>query len=390
MFHVKRRRVRRLAPLAFVMLLVLPLLAACGLTDEPDGWAAPVPLPAGDAASAVVVIAAGTGELVAVDLDSLRVRWRFPDDDDRFPGLLDEVKVGGFYGTPARLGADELVVGTYDDGKVYAVRSDGSSARLLFDTEARVVAGAVVDGATVYIADTDGRVHAVDSENPDRTRLLTEIDQEVWGTPVLADSDRHGRLLLVAALDGTLRAIRVEDGGEAWRFEAGAGLAGSAVVADGWVYIGGMDRAFYALDIETGDQLWRNEGANWFWSAAVVEGGTVYVADLDGFVWAWEAKSGEPLWSQPYRSDGQIRARPVLLPDGTALVVVTRDGRIHAIDPRSGARLRRSLKESAKVIEKVYADPLLREGVLLISNDDGELFRVRVGDFNTERLYRDS
>ena len=122
----------------------------------------------------------------------------------------------------------------------------------------------------------------------------------------------------------------------------------------------------------------------------MVEGGTVYVADLDGFVWAWEAKSGEPLWSQPYRSDGQIRARTVLLPDGTALVVVTRDGRIHAIDPRSGTRLRRSLKESAKVIEKVYADPLLREGVLLISNDDGELFRVRVGDFNTERLYRDS
>ena len=81
------------------------------------------------------------GRLSAIDLDRANpVVWMFPgaaagqapaqDDERPFPGLDEQVEAQGFYGAPAVIGADaeEIVVADHNEGIVYAIQRDGSSA----------------------------------------------------------------------------------------------------------------------------------------------------------------------------------------------------------------------------------------------------------------------
>ena len=405
MFHVQPARPHHPAPrarrwLIVPLLLALPLLAACGVSNNPDGWAGPIALD-GEEGEDVVVTRAGRDQLIAVDLasrsavlgDIVTVRWEFPDPDERFPGLTAQVDTSGFYGAPAFLGPEqeEIVFSDYDAGIVYALRTDGSSARVLFDTEDRVLAGILVDGSRIYIATTDERIYAIDAENPPQNPaeiperggwVSQAVVGEVWGTPALADSARHGRLLVVPAMSGNLYALRADDGALVWTFATNAGIASTIVAYDGRAYIGGFDHMFYAIDLDSGQQVWAREGDDWFWTTARIDerSGTVYAGDLAGKVWAWRAADGEPLWPRPYDAEGRLRARPLLLDDPAALVVVTRSGDVHAIDPRSGVKIWASSDVvDLEIPDRVLADPLSRPGFILVSNDQGCLFEVRVG-----------
>ena len=191
-FHVKHR------PLAVLPLLFVPLLlAACGIGDNADGWAAPLLVPdvvIDEEERDLLIFAAGRDRIAAIDpTDSTGVLiWEFPDpdNDNRFLGLDEEVRRGAFYGDPTPLGQDEILVATWSDGKVYAIRVDGSSARLIFDTDDSVAAGVVADDDRVaYIATTDERVIAVDTDNPEEDLWTFEdLANEAWGTPALAKS----------------------------------------------------------------------------------------------------------------------------------------------------------------------------------------------------------
>ncbi len=375
-FHVKPRLGARILPgrrgVLLPLLAILPLLAACQVQNNPDGWATPVRAPNADT---VFILSAGEGELIAYDAASEQVLWRFPDAEDTFPGLEDEdeVDIGGVYGAPLATTGEEYLIGAYADGVVYAVRQDGSSARRVVDSGARIIAGLQLVDGTVLVADTDHQVSAVDIEQPGRPRWVFDgARDEIWGTPTVADT-ADGPLLLVPSLDHHLYALRISDGSLVWDHETASGLASSPVVADGRVYIGGFDRMFYALDLATGDEIWRQDGRNWFWTTALVADGQVVAADLDGFVWAWDAQTGAPRWEQPYPAGDPVRAHPVLSADGSLVVVLTDSGRVHAIDRQTGASRWVSL---ATIPGKVYADPLAEGDTLYVSTARGELYAV--------------
>ena len=105
-----RRRLRGLALLA-----AIPILAACTVTNDPDGWAPPI---ATELDGRPIVIArVEDNAIAAIDLDRANpVVWMFPgaaagqapaqDDERPFPGLDEQVEAQGFYGAPAVIGAD--------------------------------------------------------------------------------------------------------------------------------------------------------------------------------------------------------------------------------------------------------------------------------------------
>ena len=58
-----------------------------------------------------------------------------------------------------------------------------------------------------------------------------------------------GGILYVGAQDGTLHALNVSDGTEAWNFTAGGAINGSpAIGANGVVFFGANDNLVYALE----------------------------------------------------------------------------------------------------------------------------------------------
>ncbi|MEE9278295.1 MAG: PQQ-binding-like beta-propeller repeat protein [Dehalococcoidia bacterium] len=408
-FHVKHRRRWLLVPLV----LAIPIIAACRIQNDPDGWAAPLSIGDEDDRQ-VLIVRTDDDHLARVSVDlttdpaTVTTIWEFPGSptlelagsrtyaDDEFPGLVDEIGASGFYGTPALLGpeGEELIVGDYDEGVVYALRTDGTSARIIFETDDRVIAGVLVDEdrRTAYIATADNRVIAVDTEKPEASLwTFDESGEAIWGTPALADSRKHGRLLIVPSLDGNVYALRTDpDVADherlAWKFETGAGIASSVVVQDGRAFVGGFDRTFYAIDLDSGTEVWRRSGSNWFWTTALVDGGIVYVGDLDGKVWAWDAETGAPVWEAPYDANDRIRAQPLLVEERALLVIVTRSGEIHALDAATGEVRWNSGVKGVKVESRVLADPVLLGSIVLVNNDDGRLFEVRVGAQRLRRL----
>ena len=377
MFHVKQRR-RIFAALS---LATIPLIAACTSTTGSTGWAPPAPVVDNES---IVIIRNDDKKLSAIDLRDQAELWRFPDADDQFPGIIGDVDFKAFYGAPAPLGTDpqEFVVGGEEDGVVYAVRYDGSSARVLFDTKDSIIAGLVVDGSTIYVTSVDKHLYAIDADQPEiATWEFDDFGGALWGTPALAETESFGQLLLVPAMNGHVYAVRTDpDLAErarlAWKFtNTNSSIAANVFIQDGTAYFGSFDRRFYAVDIETGSEKWSAIGDNWFWSSPLIVGDLLYTGDLAGSVWAWNKNTGNAAWQSPYPAEDEIRTRPLLVNDGDTLLIITKNGTVHAVDPISGLNQWTTVQP---IDDDVLADPLVVAGRVLVSNDDGDLFEVLV------------
>ena len=392
----RSRILRRRILVIGALLLAIPLIAACDVADQPDGWAAPTPDPVEPETR--LIAPTGDSSVVAVELLDGNLGaavWQFPDDDGRFPGLDAEIEPVAFYADPIWVPeTDEWLLAGYSDGVLYAVQRDGESARVVFETEARIVADLIVQGTTVYLADTGYRVHAVDIEQPGASvwTWSGDSDLQIWSGPALVETER-GRLLIVAGLDGRITALHLDGedaGSEAWQLVIEAGIAGSIVAAEGIVYVGALDRVFYGLDAATGAQVWTAEASHWIWGTPLIRDGVIYLTDLRGNVYALDALSGAPRWLQPFAADDRIRAQPLFVEfeedsaDGGILVIVTRGGMIYQLNAADGTLLRQFRLEKAK---DMMANALLRDDRVLVGDEDGVLYAVLLGANSAVRLY---
>lgn len=396
LFHVKRlRRVR--VPVAFVLLLAVPVLVACDVADQPDGWAAPTLDPVEPETR--LIAPTGEDQVVAVQLLDGNLGsavWEFPDDDGNFPGLDGEIEPVAFYADPVWVEAtDEWLLAGYSDGVLYAVQRDGESARVIFDSEDRLVADMVVDGSRVYLADTAYKVYAVDIEQPGEAVWTWDGDSDlqIWGGPALVETDR-GRLLVVAGFDGRVTAINVDGelaGRSAWQIQIESGIAGAISATDGLVFVGGLDRTLYGLDAATGAQIWATQASHWLWGTPLIRDGVIYTTDLKGNVYALDALTGEKRWLEPFDAGDRIRAQPLYVDfaaesgdAGGILVIVARGGMIHQLNASDGSALRQFQLEGAK---DLMANAILRDDRILVSDEDGVLYAVLLGANQAVKLY---
>lgn len=171
----------------------------------------------------------------------------------------------------------------------------------------------------------------------------------VWtagtGGPVRSSPVVVGDLVIVGSSDGSLYALRREDGSVRWRFEAGSPIHSSPAVHNGRVYFGDRANRVYAVDLRTGRLRWTTEtgtDAPWEWghegwdyytSSPLPVGDLVIVGSGDGNVYAFDAGSGEERWR--FATGGRVRASPAV---GDSLVFIgSTDGRLYALDLSSGA-----------------------------------------------------
>jgi outer membrane protein assembly factor BamB len=71
-----------------------------------------------------------------------------------------------------------------------------------------------------------------------------------------------GGLAIHGCSDGSVRAVRIEDGQPGWTFWTGGPVLTSPAVANGRVYVGSGDGWVYCLDSNSGELIWKWRGAS--------------------------------------------------------------------------------------------------------------------------------
>jgi len=220
---------------------------------------------------------------------------------------------------------------------------------------------------TLLIGGGDGFLRALDAATGrERWRLATS--GRVRATPAVHD----GRVF-VASFDGDVYAADLATGRLAWRFETEGhaldsskfgydrhSVQSSPAVAGGIVTFGSRDGHLYGVDEQTGVQRWRlHDTVPWIIASPAMQDGRAYVSSSDGrYVEAVDAANGKPVWT--FDAGANFFSSPSIAGD----VVYDADfqGRVHALDKRTGKELWRFSAEGSRMISTpvIAGGPALR------------------------------
>jgi len=156
---------------------------------------------------------------------------------------------------------------------------------------------------------------------------------------------------------------------EVWRFTTDdSGFEGTAVIADGKVYLGDVDGTFYALRLDDGELVWKKkfEDSGFLAAAAIVDG-RVYVGDFNGVVRCLSAADGKELWTHQAR--GELYAGPNVALG--RVLVTTESGELYSLDPQSG-----SVQWSFEIDAPLRCWPTVVAGHVLLAGCDSRLHAI--------------
>jgi outer membrane protein assembly factor BamB len=335
-------KIERLAPFITLTLFILFLCSCIPSAGEAEGW------PGVSSHNGLLYTAAGDGSVMALN-SSARL------DGLAFPSLADgewyfriEVPGGGgvscgpssvaaaFYGAPV-VGEDLVYVGTYS-GDVLAMSPSARSQNLTFPQRGsdewvcplpgNIVGQPVIDGNTLYVPSSDGRVYGLDAIYGDVRWKSGPLDDKLWTGPAI-----EGDTIYVSTFEDYVYGLPTEgaslgnDVEPSWAFKGDAGFVSSPVLRDDMVFVGSFDRNVYGVRVGESEATWKFAGGNWFWAAPVIDEGVVYAGCFDGKIYALDAETGDELWE--FDTASQIVASPVLV--GDLLVVACDSGEVYIL-----------------------------------------------------------
>lgn len=199
-----------------------------------------------------------------------------------------------------------------------------------------------VVGDTVYVADGEGRVGALDTGSG-ASRWRVELDAPVSGGPGVGDG-----MVLLGTSEAEIIALNVTSGTERWRARVSSEVLSTPAAANGVVVAHTIDGKLFGLDSATGAERWRYErevpvltlrGSG----SPILVGGAVYVGMAGGKLVAVRADNGSLLWDTNVtvpsgRSElermADIDGDPLVL--GGGVFVATYQGDVAAVEQRSG------------------------------------------------------
>ncbi len=164
------------------------------------------------------------------------------------------------------------------------------------------------DGDWATVAGNPQRTSWSPEEIPD-SQMMVE-----WYRPIEAYISQNVQLiasngLIYVATARGVYALNAVNGQTVWRFDTELPIGNSPTVADGIIYISGMDHRIYALNAVDGTFLWSFDGAgSGFSTNPLVVDGRILAGNRDGYFYAIGAhgtnRQGQLLWR--YRTDGMI------------------------------------------------------------------------------------
>ena len=282
-----------------------------------------------------LAVTAGPEALYGVDLASGEQRWSVSRDGPPAPPAIatdgDRTLVlftDGRDAESATLRAIDL-----------ATQKDAWDASVTLGAVSRT--GVSVDGALAFVGDGDGTVYAVDVATGTEA-WTAELAGESKGPLAIAD----GKVFAVpldqdfSALAATVVALEETSGDTAWTYDIEPAFAYSSLpaVGQGWVVVvspsptGGVVRA---LATEDGSLVWstRLSAPASPWAAPAVIDDAVYATDVSGGLHAFDGTAADQEWQFQF-NERVLRSSPVVLP-GHVLVGLA-DGSLGAVDRTSG------------------------------------------------------
>lgn len=195
----------------------------------------------------------------------------------------------------------------------------------------------VLDQGKVYVADSEGKVVAVDATTGE---TLWKVKLEV---PVGGGVGIGGDLAFVGSTDGEVIALEAGTGAERWRKQLSSEIL-AAPSGNGDIVVAQVqDGRIVGLDAQTGEERWQFEievpvltlrGT----STPLVKGNTVITGFANGKVYAFSAATGDMMWENRITvPQGRSELERIVDIDGQPLLVndvvyaVSYQGRIGAV-----------------------------------------------------------
>jgi outer membrane protein assembly factor BamB len=261
------------------------------------------------------------------------------------------------FGRPAIASVDFRVStdGSPTGGKTHTENSESPPAP--GTTEAPVTGLAVVETYLPLIHTPTGAGSASEGwpmagANPERnSRSLDEVRGDlkpVWYRPI--EPFIPHRVQIIGAYDTIylstargLYAFNAATGADKWVYPTEFPLGHSPTVAEGVVYVGGLDHKIHAIDAFTGQKLWTFEGGAGFDTNPLVIGDKLFAGNRDGYFYAIYTQGstkGQLAWK--FKTEGPIHFSAAYT-DG-AVYFASDDSHAYALQSSNGALLWKSAK----------------------------------------------
>ena len=272
-------------------------------------------------------VGAAVGGLYCLDLQRGETVWRFELDDP----------VGS---TPRYDAARKRVYFGADDGVLYGVHA--RSGRLLWstDTGGEVKREIVLADDTLYLANADNTILAVDPEGGEVIWRFRRPPMEGFSAAGYADILLYEQNVIAAFSDGTVSALDRISGAEIWS----ADLAREIVTATQGGEVNLVDAD----------------------ATPVLVDGVVGAASVGGGLYGLSAYNGNVMWTRPDLD----RVTGLAAANGAIYAARASKG-ITAVDPRTGRTLWRS-----EFGEGILLDPVIHDDLIIVSDSEAGLFVV--------------
>lgn len=253
------------------------------------------------------------------------------------------------FGPGGAIVLDGFVLAANRKGEVHAVRIDNGRKAGMANFRQPIEGNPVVSGSTLLVTTAWGTrtVQAYDLAKGERRWSLKA--PPVDAGPVLA-----GPMLVVAAADGSLRGLHVEDGRIAWTDE-GLGTpvtAGLTAGPDGTVFVADERGIVRAIRGSDGVERWRRTVGAPVYEATTWIDGELYVPTSRGLLLRLDAATGRIAWQA--RLGGETVKLPPVAVAGDLVVAGTTDGSVFGLDRSTGA-----VRWEARLEDGVSTQPLV-------------------------------
>ncbi|MGA9115475.1 MAG: PQQ-binding-like beta-propeller repeat protein [Bacteroidota bacterium] len=219
-----------------------------------------------------VIAGTTSGEIVSVEAETGREKWRFAIPRNRARK--------GFRSSPAA--SRGIVAAGGEDGFIYGLDAATGMLRWTYEAGAPVSASPCLEGGTLIAGDESGVLHALSLEDG------THLWRHDTGDPIAAGATSWGRAVIQVTTAGRMMALCAGDGRMLWMTDLGSPPGGPAVAAGGVLYAGTLGKELLAVDAESGRILWRHPLPGRMKTAPALSGGRLYVATDERSVIALE------------------------------------------------------------------------------------------------------
>ena len=296
----------------------------------------------------VVYAGSEASDLVALDLDTGKLRWKYHVTDgigESSPAVHDGiVYVGDLSGT------------------LHAVNTrDGQSVWKL-QTGAEVKSSPVITGDRLLVGSYDGALYCVAADTG-TVHWKFHTNNYVHCTPGVSDG-----LTFIASCDEAFHAIRISDGVEVFQVASGGYNAASPTIVGKTAYFGTFNNEVLGISLTTRRVLWRYEHPVRhfpFYSSAAVADGKVVIGGRDKFIHCLNARTGKAVWT--FTTGARVDSSPAI--SGSRVYVGSNDGRLYVLDLASGTKA-----GEFNAGAPLSASPAIAAGKLVIGSQDGKLY----------------